>query len=223
MLRNESRVGSWKNSHAHGLRKRRSGHATGSLGLRSESRASEPAAIADGVADTRKTAKRTSGGNGGMVRHLSEIGEFVRRLGLRARFGALSRAPLRLLRLELRGDTAECDWIARPPDEWDADLLPRTGDRNASQQALQDAIAIREILFRSLPDLNSAAVRVYRQTPDEALGRMPELIITGTLSKKERAPTAVRSLAMRAKLCGLRFWLDDGVLEALQPEECAAD
>jgi hypothetical protein len=223
MLRNEPRAKIWKDPQAHGLPKRRSRHMIRSFGSPQKTRPADFKVNADRAADTRRAAKRANGENGGMVRHLYEISDLVRRLRLQTRFGTLSRAPLRLLRLELRGDIAECDWMARPPDAWDADLPPRMGDRHASQQALQDAIAVREILFRSLPDLGSAAVRVYRGTPDESPGQTPELIITGTLSKEERPPAAVRSLAMRAKLCGFRFWLDDGILEALQPEECAAD
>jgi hypothetical protein len=162
-------------------------------------------------------------GQGEMMRHLCDFGGLIRRLRIRARYGELSRAPLQLLRLELRGGNVECEWIARPPDPWDANLPPCVGYRNASQQALQDAIAVREILFLSLPDVGSALVRVYRRRPCESLGPARELIITGALSKVERPPAAVRSLAMRAKLCGFQFWLDDGILEALRPEECAAD
>ena len=47
------------------------------------------------------------------MKDLWEVGEFVRKIRARMRFGELSRAPLRLLRLELRGDTAQCDWLAR--------------------------------------------------------------------------------------------------------------
>jgi hypothetical protein len=152
---------------------------------------------------------------GTMMRHLCEIGDFVRRLRVQARFGELSRAPLRLLRLQVCGDTAECDWMARPADAWDADLPKSVGDRNASAQALKDAIAVRELLFGVLPGLNAAAFRVYRQSSDSQV----ELIIAGSVSRGERAPAVVRSLAMRAKLFGLQFWLDEGILETLQPEE----
>ena len=148
-----------------------------------------------------------------MLRHLQEVGEFVRRLRCEANFGDLSRAPLRLLRIELCSDRAECDWMARPKDAWDNGLPPRVGARNASTQAMKDAIKVRELLFRVFPDLHTAKIRVYRQSPDNTL----ELIIEGTVSRGERAPASIRSLAMKAKLLGLRFWLEDGILENLEP------
>jgi hypothetical protein len=149
-----------------------------------------------------------------MVRHICDIGEFVRRLRIQARFGELSRSSLQLLRLELRTSVAECEWMARPPDRWDVELQLKAAERNASLQALRDAIEVRDLLFCVLPDLYRAVLRVYRQSAD---GR-PRLIITGTVSRGQRAPLHIRSLAMRAKLFGLHFWLNEGILESLLPE-----
>lgn len=154
-----------------------------------------------------------------MVRRISELGNFVRGLSALARFGDLSRARLSLLRVQLCGEYGECDWIARPADRWDADLPPIVGKRNASQQALQDAIKVRALLFRVLPQLHKAELRAYRYSPQESL----ELIVSGMVSREVKAPASVRSLAMRAKLFGLSFWLDEGVLENLQPEESVVD
>jgi hypothetical protein len=154
-----------------------------------------------------------------MLRNLCGVGNFVRSLSVMARFGDLSRARLTLLRVQVRGDYAECDWIARPPDRWDADLPPLVGKRNASTQALQDAIKVRSLLFRVLPQLHQAELRAYRYSLEDSL----ELIVYGKVSLEVQAPTSVRSLAMRAKLFGLNFWLDDGVLEDLQPEELAVN
>jgi hypothetical protein len=169
------------------------------------------------VSNPSGSARKQNGqsGQGGMVRYLCEIGDFVRRLRIQARFGELSRAPLQLLRLELRGDIAECDWIARPPDRWDSELPSGAGERHASMQALQDAITVRDLLFRALADLRSAEIRVYRKGTNDIL----ELIITGVVTREGSAPKAVRSLAMRAKLVGLRFWLEEGILEDLQGQE----
>jgi len=104
-----------------------------------------------------------------MMRHLYELGNFVRGLNVMSRFGDLSRARLSLLRVQLSGEYAECDWIARPADRWDADLPPLIGKRNASAQALLDAIKIRALLFRVLPGLHKAELRAYRYSPQESL------------------------------------------------------
>src|SRR2546428_11687574 len=74
-----------------------------------------------------------------------EVADFVRGLRREMRFGELSRAPLRLLRLELRGDSVACDWIARPADVWDAGLQRDQRERNVSEQALRDAIRVRDL------------------------------------------------------------------------------
>lgn len=147
------------------------------------------------------------------MKALWQAADFVRHIRRQLRFGALSRAPLNLLRLELRGDLAECEWMARPPDPWDADLAPIIGRRNQTMQALRDAMAIRELMFDMLSSIRKAKLRVYRQT-----GASAELIITGTVSRDDQPPLRVSSVVMRAKLCGLHFSLDDGVLETLQPK-----
>ena len=152
------------------------------------------------------------------MRLMFEAANFVRSLRLQMRFGEMSRAPLRLLRLELHGDTAECDWMARPSDIWDADLPPLVRDRNASIQALLDAIALRELLFGALPEVQSGAFRAFRQSA----GEPPDLIITGTVSREsEQLSRYVASVTMRAKLWGFEFCLEDGVLEPMQLDELA--
>jgi hypothetical protein len=151
------------------------------------------------------------------MKQLWEVADFVRNLHRSLRFGELSRAPLKFLRLELRGDEAECEWIARPADPWDADLPPSVGDRNASLQALEDSLAVRDLLFSTMPCVSSAVFRVYRQVE----GEHADLIITGTVTREDHAGANVCSLAMRAKLCGLRFWLADGVLGRFHSKECS--
>ncbi len=151
------------------------------------------------------------------MRQLWEASDFLRKLRVRMRFGKLSRAPLKLLRFELRGKAAECEWMARPADPWDADSPPSVGKRNASWQALEDSLAVREMLFAAMPSLSSAVFRVYRAVA----GAEAELIIVGTVERDEEVPGNIRSVAMRAQLFGFRFWMDDGVLGTLQPSECA--
>jgi hypothetical protein len=152
--------------------------------------------------------------NDGFTKQWCDLRNFLLTLRVQLRFGRLSRAPLRLLRLEWRGDHVNCDWLARPQDEWDQDLPQRVGNSNASMQALEDAIQIRELLFCVLNDISSATFRVYRQLASEA----HELIIVGTVVRSEPVRWCVDSVTMRAKLCGLQFSLDNGRLVAFQME-----
>ncbi|MBZ5693927.1 MAG: hypothetical protein LAN36_01065 [Acidobacteriia bacterium] len=149
------------------------------------------------------------------MKQLWEAGDFIRKLRRRMRFGKLSRAPLRLLRLEVRGEVAECEWLARPADIWAATLPRPVRERDASLQALQDAIALREMLFSALPDVETAELRVFRQSAREP----PELIVIGTVTREAPAVARVTSPAMRAKLYGFQFRLDDGILGLLEVED----
>jgi hypothetical protein len=149
------------------------------------------------------------------MRQLWEVADFVRSMRRQMRFAEISRAPLRLLRVELRDDTAECDWMSRPPDVWDGSLRRAVRDRNESLQALLDAIAIRNLVFDALPNINCAVLRAFRQPAREP----PELMILGTVSREAPAVHRVSSLVMRAKLYGFCFCIEDRFLRPLQQVE----
>jgi hypothetical protein len=152
-----------------------------------------------------------------MVSQLHNIGNLVRWLRVKGRSGRLSRAPLKVLRLELRGDIAACEVLARVADEWDSDLPVRVGQVHASVQALEDAIAIRSAIFKELPAVSAAVLRVFRQSNAGEL----ELVISGTAARGEEVPKHISSLTMRAKLLGFQFYLEGGILSPLPSEEYA--
>jgi hypothetical protein len=145
------------------------------------------------------------------MRQLWEVADFVRAMRRRMRFGEISRAPLKLLRVELRNDAVECDWIVRPPDIWDSSLRRPVRDQNESLQTLLDAIGVRNLLFDALPKIDCAVLRAFRQPAREP----PEMILLGTVSREMPEVHRVSSLVMRAKLYGFCFNLDDGVLRPL--------
>jgi hypothetical protein len=167
--------------------------------------------------ESPKPVSGTEAVPGDVVNDIFNLGNFIRALQVRARFGHLSRSPLRLLRIELRGDVVECDWMARPCDVWDHAIPRRARERHEAAQALEDAITIRDLIFSTLPAAQLATVRAYRETAENG----PEMIIRGIVTRGQEAPRMVRSLAMRAKLCGLQFVLEDGVLRSSDDEICA--
>lgn len=145
-----------------------------------------------------------------------QIADFVRGLRRQMRFGELSRAPLQLLRLELRDQTLACDWMVRSPDQWDADLRQSVRDRNQSLQALADAIAVRDLAFDALPDLHMVALRAFRPS---AAREPPDLIVAGSIHRDDPKVYQGASLVMRAKLSGFRFCLEGERLEPIPVEE----
>jgi hypothetical protein len=145
------------------------------------------------------------------MRQLWEVADFVRAMRREMRFGEISRAPLTLLRVEVRNDSVECDWMARPPDIWDASLRRPVRDRNESLQTLLDAIAVRNLVFDALPKMNCAVLRAFRQPAREP----PEMVLLGTVSREMPEVHRVSSPVMRAKLYGFCFILEDGFLRPL--------
>jgi hypothetical protein len=145
------------------------------------------------------------------MKQLWEFGHAIRSLKARMKFGELSRAPFRFSKLEWRFDEAECHWIAREADPWDADLPPDIRAKHSSLQALKDAIVVRGTLLAALPEVQRATLRAYRLSTRESW----ELIISGKVTREREIQSQVASVAMRAKLLGFHFSMDDGVLEAL--------
>ncbi len=152
------------------------------------------------------------------MRQLLEIADFIRALRRRLRFGEFSRAPLEIVRLELRGDRAECDWVARPADAWDADVPSRAVEECASWQTLADAISLRSLLLHELAAVRTAALRGYRLSRSG----VPEMIIASTIERDDPHVVDVPSPAMRAKLCGFEFHLEDGSLQPLEVDMAVA-
>lgn len=150
------------------------------------------------------------------MKPLWELADFIRAMRRRLRFGELSRAPLELRRVELCGSDAECDWNTRPADPWDASLREYEREWNASQQALRDALTIRELLFAAFPQVDRAVLRAFR--PSSAR-EPPELLIAGRVRRCDGTGMRLRSWAMKAKLYGLQFNLEDGILRRLERQE----
>jgi hypothetical protein len=105
----------------------------------------------------------------------------------------------------------ECDWLARSPDPWDADLSSHVRQRHATLQALRDAIDIRALIFRAIPDIDAAYCRAFREGPDYT----PEPIIAGSVHRNDHSARDVHSLVMRAKVLGFRFRMDGDVLRKI--------
>ena len=145
-----------------------------------------------------------------------EVADFIRGLRREMRFGELSRAPLQLLRLELSGERMACDWMVRPPDAWDESLQQQQRDRNVCEQALRDALRVRDLVFDSLPKLETAILRSFRPSGGR---EPPELIIAGVATRDAAPLLRVSSLVMRAKLYGFHFELEDGILQVLRDSE----
>ncbi len=150
-----------------------------------------------------------------LAEQFCNVSQFLRGLRIRMRHGELTRAPLKLLRLNILGEIVKCDWLARPPDPWDVDLAPGLRERHASLQALKDAINVRALLFETMPDVDTADLRVYRETSKF----QRELIITGCVQRNDHSSRNIHSLAMRAKILGFRFNLEDDTLSTIQIED----
>ncbi len=140
---------------------------------------------------------------------LMQTADFLCWARRRMRYGALSRAPLQLLRLEWKQTAVECDWLMRAPDPWDRFLPDHLAQKQLSLQSLRDALSLRDMVFAAFPRVAWADLRMFRKGAGLAL----ELMMSGTVHRSNEIMQRVPSVAMRAKLCGFEFSLAEGVLE----------
>lgn len=147
----------------------------------------------------------------GLAEYLREVSLFLKKFRSRLRSGEHSRSPLRLISLHLNEGAICCEVVARDPDPWDSMLPESIGRRHASLQALKDAIAARSLLFETVREVDCARIHVYRRTREDSL----EAVILGSLKRHSGGFRHIHSLAMRAKLLGFRFRLEDEVLAPL--------
>jgi hypothetical protein len=147
------------------------------------------------------------------MKNIFEAADFLRNSRRKLRFGELSRAPLRLLRLEVAGSAVRCDWYMRPADEWDEALPAAVRENNQSMQAVLDAMRVRELLFATFQEISVAELRVFRPSDAEP----PELVMAGTVRREDEVPTRIGSVVMQAILLGFRFTFSNGTLMAMGP------
>lgn len=153
-------------------------------------------------------------GRSRLAKQLWSASQFLHGLRVKMRFGELSRAPLQLLRFQILAQVVECEWLARSPDPWDVDLPQSVRQRHMTLQTLKDAIDVRALLFSALPQITTAHLRVYRDSPNYAR----EMIITGCAQRNDNSSRRLHSLAMRARVLGFRFNLEENVLSAISAQ-----
>jgi hypothetical protein len=148
------------------------------------------------------------------MRQLFEVADFVRAARRELRFGEVSRAPLRLLRFTIEGGRAECDWLTRAADPWTAGIPDSAWRDCACREVLVDAMALRDLVLRELDAVQTASLRGFRARDDGGA----ELIVAGTI-RRDDDPYLLRvpSPAMRAKLCGFEFHIENGSFQTLAP------
>jgi len=152
-----------------------------------------------------------SEGEGSLVKQLCKASQFLRGIRVQMRFGELSRAPLRLLRLHIHDEVIECDWLARSADPWDAELSRNVRQRHTLLQTLRDAIDVRTLLFDLMPQMETVYLRAYRESSDYE----QELIIEGCAQRNDHAARNVHSLVMRARILGFRFDIEGNALRSI--------
>ncbi len=142
---------------------------------------------------------------------LMEVSDFLRTAHRKLRLGRFSRVPIELLRLEWKSNSVECDWLMRPSDPWDKDIPTRVAEEHLTLQALEDAICLRDLVFRCFSQVSTAELRMFRADADHGL----DLVMTGTVNRSNEVMRRVSSLVMRARLCGFRFTLRGETLESM--------
>jgi hypothetical protein len=147
-----------------------------------------------------------------LLKELKYLTDFLATARKKLRFAELSRETLHVMRVEWKGDLVECDWLMRSSEPWDDGLPAGLAETNQTLQALRDALAVRSLVFEAFSAVSRAELRMFRI----GAGHQLELMLSGSAARTEEEPRRVASIAMRARLCGFRFILSEGVLQAME-------
>ena len=151
-------------------------------------------------------AEAASGGSPPLMKELLDAADFLSRARRRLRFRSLIAGTAHAVAVRVERRLVECDWLMRPADPWDKDLPAHLARENQTLQALRDALTLREVVFKSFPAVVNATLRMFRADSDHRL----ELVMTGNVNRSNEAFERVASVAMRARLCGFHFNLEEG-------------
>jgi hypothetical protein len=113
--------------------------------------------------------------------------------------------------MEIHPDRVEFDCLARAGDPWDRDIAERLARRHLTLQVMHDAIDLRTILFQTMPSVDAARIRIFRDSEDNER----ELILFGHTHRNDHSARGVHSLAMRARILGFHFRVENEFLKAI--------
>ena len=153
-----------------------------------------------------------------LTERLCNVSHFLLRLQVQFQFGRHSRASLHLLRMEIIPEKIEFDCITKSSDPWETDPAEQNAKRRITLQVLHDAIDLRAILFRSVPDVDAARIRIYRNSGQ--YGR--ELIMVGHTHRNDQSALGFHSPIVRAKVLGYQFRLDNDYLKEITEDPYAS-
>lgn len=143
---------------------------------------------------------------------IREAAQFLKQARKSLRRDANTREPLTILRVEWEGGIVRCDWLMRSANVAGGSLSEHQALVRQSEQSLQDALDLSELIFDSFPAVMQAQLKMFRADRSHCLTLMMSGSVHRMESALQSASLKAMPLALQARKAGLQFELADGVL-----------